>query len=139
MKSQRNIRSSWILQSHPPKAPKQSRPLRLINPWEGTGCWWSFIKDAAVFWQVPYLRFLIQFYPTGLFLTHGTILRLFLFPKKDTDLMNPNAYSPISRLNKDLKFFTSILANWVGAIIGQCIDPDLSGFIPHRDMADNTI
>ncbi|KAJ1130103.1 hypothetical protein NDU88_008459, partial [Pleurodeles waltl] len=48
------------------------------------------------------------------------------------------SYRPISLLNIDAKLFTGILAHRLNPYMPGLVDPDQSGFIPHRQCGDNT-
>lgn len=61
-----------------------------------------------------------------------------VIPKSEKDQLSPKSYRSISLLNVDFKSFTSSLAYCLNTLIGEFIFQDKVGFIPNRDMRDNT-
>lgn len=68
--------------------------------------------------------------------SHATVT---VIPKPGTDHLLPKSYRPISLLNVDLKILTMSLATRFNSFISQYISSDQGGFIPGRDISDNTI
>uniref|UniRef100_A0A670JGC5 Reverse transcriptase domain-containing protein n=1 Tax=Podarcis muralis TaxID=64176 RepID=A0A670JGC5_PODMU len=61
-----------------------------------------------------------------------------LIPKQDSDLKQIKNYRPISLLNIDYKIFAGILARRLKNILVESIHKDQAGFLPGRQMKDNT-
>lgn len=61
-----------------------------------------------------------------------------LLPKPEKELMLPQSYHPIPLLNVDYKHLASMLATRLNSFIAQYIHPDQVGFIPKRQLKDNT-
>lgn len=62
-----------------------------------------------------------------------------VIPKPNLDHLQPKSFRPISLLNTDFKILTSTVAHRLNTFIDQYIEPDQVGFIPNRDISDNTI
>uniref|UniRef100_A0A803SU58 Reverse transcriptase domain-containing protein n=1 Tax=Anolis carolinensis TaxID=28377 RepID=A0A803SU58_ANOCA len=61
-----------------------------------------------------------------------------VIPKEDRDPLQPKNYRPISLLNADYKLFMSILANRLKNILKRIISKDQAGFLPNRQIKQNT-
>uniref|UniRef100_A0A670K2L6 Reverse transcriptase domain-containing protein n=1 Tax=Podarcis muralis TaxID=64176 RepID=A0A670K2L6_PODMU len=61
-----------------------------------------------------------------------------LIPKQDSDLLQVKNYRPISLLNTDYKIFAGILARRLKSILTETIHKDQAGFLPGRQIKDNT-
>uniref|UniRef100_A0A670KGT6 Reverse transcriptase domain-containing protein n=1 Tax=Podarcis muralis TaxID=64176 RepID=A0A670KGT6_PODMU len=59
-------------------------------------------------------------------------------PKQDADLTQVKNYRPISLLNIDYKIFAGILARRLRRLLSETIHRDQAGFLPGRQMRDNT-
>lgn len=64
--------------------------------------------------------------------------RVVLLPKRGKDLGLPQTYCPISLLNVDYKLLAGILASRLNSFLPQYIHKDHVGFIPKRQLRDNT-
>lgn len=62
---------------------------------------------------------------------------LIAIPKPNRDQTLPSSYRPIALINQDYKIFAGILANRLKKIINNYVEPDQTGFILNRNMADN--
>lgn len=62
-----------------------------------------------------------------------------LLPKQGADPKLIKNYRPISLLNIDYKIFTGVLANRMKIILKRIIRKDQAGFLPERQIKDNTI
>lgn len=73
-------------------------------------------------------------YPPDALLAHISVI-----PKKGKDPLDCGSYQPISLLNVDLKLFTKLLASRLQPQLCQLVHLDEVGFIPMREVRDNTI
>lgn len=62
--------------------------------------------------------------------------RMVLFFKKG-DPHSLGNWRPLSLINTDAKIFTKILANRFNKVLPALINPNQTGFIPHRHISDN--
>lgn len=65
------------------------------------------------------------------------VAEIVVIPKKDRDNLDTKSYRPISLLNQDYKFFTSILTKRLNKFISCYVGHDQTGFIPNRDIMDS--
>lgn len=75
----------------------------------------------------------------GAFSRDSLLTHIAVIPKVGKDLSSCANYRPISLLNIDLKILTKILAQRVAPYIVLLIDLNQVGFLPHREVRDNTI
>lgn len=61
-----------------------------------------------------------------------------VIPKKGKNTEEVEGYRPISLLNVDQKILSKILANRLGRLMGGLIHPDQNGFVPGRNVSQNT-
>lgn len=61
-----------------------------------------------------------------------------LLPKKE-GANTADAFQPISLQNCPMKLITKILANWLRPFIPALIDPDQTGFVHGRNIAENFV
>ncbi len=60
-----------------------------------------------------------------------------LIYKKGKDPLDPGGYRPISLLNNDQKILAKVISNRLSTVIGNIIDKDQTGFIPHCHSSEN--
>lgn len=60
-----------------------------------------------------------------------------LLPKKDKDPLDVKNYRPITLLSVDYKIITKTLANRMKGVMNDLIQPDQSGFLKGRNIANN--